>query len=133
MTGAPNGYDITGIATFSGWRDGGRDNQEYAVLIATAGDPTMFNPLASVEFNPAGFGNPSDTAVFLANGGILAQNVVGIRFSFAGTENGYVGYREFDLFGQASPVIPEPATAVLALLGAAGLMLMVRRKRAAAA
>ena len=119
---APLGYNITGINTYAGWRDNGRDNQDYQVLFSTISNPLDFNLLAIVSFDPGNFGSPSDTAVFLTDnsaGGVLASNVAALRFTFPTTENGYVGYREIDVFGHA---VPEPVGfttwSMLAIIGA---------------
>jgi len=128
---SPLGYDITGVDTYTGWRDPGRDAQDYTVLFSTVSDPDFFLPLDVVSYNPGGAPSPSDTAVYLteASGGVLASNVSRIRFAFFSTENGYVGYRELDVFGARS-VIPEPgAVLIWSLLVGLGAVLAWRRRR----
>jgi hypothetical protein len=48
--------------------------------------------------------------------GILAEQVVSLRFIFNGIENGGTAYREFQVLGAPSPV-PLPATGWLLLSG----------------
>lgn len=131
LSAAPFGYAITGIDTYSGWRDGGRDAQDYLVSLSYVDNPSLFEFFDIVNDNPGGL-NPSDLAVFLTSqsGGPLATGVAGIRFSFpGGQENGWVGYREIDVHGFAmQDVIPEPCTAALVLIGLGAL---VRRRRRA--
>jgi len=120
------GYDITNIDVYSGWRDPGRDAQAYQVLYSMVSDPTTFYPLATVDYNPAGAPSPSDVATLLAmsDGSPMVSQVAALRFLFPVTENGYVGYREIDVFGYG--LIPEPTSLSLLALGALGLL---RRRR----
>lgn len=128
LTAAPFGYIIDSIDTFCGWRDAGRDAQDYAVFLSYVDNPGLYEFFDIVSYNPSGAQNPSDTAVSVtsASGGPLATGVAGIRFLFNGQENGYVGYREFDVHGYP---VPEPCTAALVLLGLGAL---ARRRRRAA-
>ena len=122
------GYTITGINTYTGWRDHGRDGQAYDVLYSTVGAPSTFLLLATVGYNPSTGGDPSDTAVFLTDTtGTLATSVAKIKFSFPSTENGYVGYRELDVFGFTQ--VPEPSTLMLLSLGLAGTAWGYRRMK----
>ena len=126
LLAAPGGYSITGINTFSGWNDTGRDEQDFTVQVAYVGALSTFVGIGDVVFNLAG-GNPSNIFSQLTNplGGPMATNVGAIRFVFGSAENGYIGYREIDVLG--IPTIPEPATATLGLLALGGLMLRRRR------
>ncbi|MBC7773706.1 MAG: PEP-CTERM sorting domain-containing protein [Pyrinomonadaceae bacterium] len=125
LSSAPLGYDITEIAAFTGWQDGGRTDQDYIVLLSFVDDPGSFFPIANIDANTG----DNSLKVSLANGGaVMASGVHSVRFQFLGQENGHVGYRELDVIGTAT-VVPEPASA---LLGAMGMgLLALRRKRIA--
>jgi hypothetical protein len=129
LTASPQGYVITGIDTYGGWNDSGRDQQAYTVAFSTVANPSVFVDYTSVNFNPAAAGDPSATRVQITDtAGVLANNVAAVRFTFdqpAAPENGYTGYTELDVFGRA---VPEPTVLGLIGVGAAGLL--VRRRRA---
>ena len=120
------GYDITQIDSYTGWQDGGRDDQLYTVMVATIDDPDSFIPLVTTQLH----GTLGNTALSLVDigGGPLATDVAKLKFYFPSTENGYVGYREFDVFGAA--VVPEPSTFILMAISAvAGLGVLGWRRR----
>lgn len=123
------GYSISAINTYSGWRDPGRDNQDYTVSFATVDAPTTFTQVAAVSYNPGNIGTPADTFVsIIDSSGYLGTRVSAIRFNFAQTENGYVGYRELDVMGTAVASVPEPATALMSVMGLA-IVGLRRRKQ----
>ena len=93
----PNGYTISSINTYSGWRDAGRDNQDYTVSVATVDDPGVFIPLTTVGF---GVGSGSSEVTIAASS---ATRIGEVRFDFGAQENGYVGYRELDVIGSPTP------------------------------
>ena len=112
----PSLSNITEIETFSGWRDAGRSQQDY--IVSTSTDGATFTPLDTVHSGNAST-NPADVAVDLQDSsGTLASGVKAIRFDFPSTQNGFVGYREIDVFGTAA--VPEPST----WLAAGGLVLL---------
>jgi hypothetical protein len=129
LAASPLGYLITGINTYGGWNDSGRDQQLYTVAFSTVANPGVFVDYTSVNFNPAAAGDPSATRVQITDTtGVLANNVAAIRLTFdqpGAPENGYTGYTEVDVFGRA---VPEPTALGLIGLGAAGLL--ARRRRA---
>lgn len=132
LSGAPDGFNIDAIETYTGWRDGGRDAQAYSVQVAFADDLNTFFGVTTAAFNPPAT-NPSDTMVSLIGfgGDPIATNVGAIRFVFDTTENGFVGYRELDVFGSASApsvTVPEPATTALTLLALTGMIRRPRRR-----
>jgi len=123
---------IQSITILGGWQDGGRDEQSFSILYATAAAPTTFLPLTTVDYNPTdstpvatttgGNTHPTLTKVTITDTtGILAANVSKIRFDFNTTENGYSGYSEIDV-----QAVPEPSSFAL-LLG--GVALAARRRR----
>ncbi len=93
LTGATNGYNLTGITVCGGWKDGGRDQQAYTVYYATVANPSNFVQLATVNYLPSDAANePSATRVTLSPAnGALATNAAALKFSFASpaSENGY--------------------------------------------
>ncbi len=113
------GYDITGVNVYSGWRDGGRDRQDYTARYATVADPGNFVDIASIAgFNPSP--SASGESLITDDTGLIASGVGEIQLFFPGQENGYSGYREIDVLGSAvaGPAVPEPASiAIWSLLG----------------
>ncbi len=109
LPAAVNGYDITNIMTACGWNDQGRDQQSYTVSYATAANPTYFQVLAVVSYNPT---NPAGYSMSRATltpiSGVLARNVVALQFdmSWPGGENGFSGYSEMAAYG--SPSVSAP-------------------------
>jgi hypothetical protein len=104
---APNGYDLTNITVFGGWQDGGRDEQKYQILYATASAPASFVPLVTADYNPTDPGNrPSvSRTTLIPAAGVLAHNVVAVKLNFdvsPAPENGWEGYSEFVVQGSPS-------------------------------
>ena len=128
------GYTIDAINSFSGWRDTGRVEQDYSVAFAFASNPTNFiNQFTVASTAPTA----NDMAVSTSHPGtVLGSNVAAIRFTFTGVQNGYVGYRELDVFGSAAaaPIapsdVPEPASLALFGLGAVAMTALRRRRSA---
>ena len=125
-------YDLTEIVVYGGWIDGGRDQQNAEVLVSV--DGVTFVSLGSTSGN---LGTPSTTAgarplshrnSFVdAGAGVLAFDIQFVRVDFGGVENGWTGYAEIDVFGNAAAAIPTPAAlpAGLALIALAA----ARRRR----
>lgn len=118
------GYTVSEFRIYSGWQDTGRSRQDFTLLFATAANPALFTPLITYH----GTANTLDelTVVKDSLGGTI-PNVVAVQFQTGNdVQNGYVGYREFDLVG--SPTVPEPTS--LSLLGLGAAAILVRRRRA---
>jgi hypothetical protein len=118
------GYDVTSIAGYGGWGDGGRDNQIYSIFFSQVGS-AAFTYLGGVNDRPGAPGAPSAISALFNNVGLTGVDAIRIDF-LDGQDNGFAGYGEFDVNGTAT--VPEPSTAV-ALLGGVGLLLGLRRGR----
>ena len=102
-----NGFDLTNIIVYGGWKDNGRDQEAYTVSYSTAANPSQFVTLTSVNYNPSvPSGTASATRVSIADAGgsALASNVVSVKFDFTNPtcENGYCGYAAIEMYGTAS-------------------------------
>lgn len=120
------GFNITGIDVYAGWRDSGRDNIDVAIQFSTIANPLVFNPYTTVSFSAGSGGGAS--SLITDTSGLLGTGIAAVRFVFGNQENGYVGYRELDVHGVGISV-PEPAS--LAALTLGGLALLGRRRRTA--
>ncbi|HEX8310240.1 MAG TPA: PEP-CTERM sorting domain-containing protein [Chthoniobacteraceae bacterium] len=123
------GYNLSEINIYTGWNDNGRDNPEYNLLYSTISAPDTFLQLASVNYTdgpgnvPASIkSSVTDTTSF------VAQGVKSVRFEFPRQENDWVAYRELDVIGVAA--VPEPTSAMMLGIGTAGLIGMIRRRKA---
>ena len=93
----PLGYDISSLAVYSAWRDGGRDNIDVTIQYSTVAAPGTFtNFVGAISFAPAVAGAQ---ATVTSPTGFLQTGVAAVRFVFGNQENGYVGYRELDVTG----------------------------------
>lgn len=113
LPASSNGWDITGITTYGGWSDVGRNNQGYDVYFATIATPayTFFDELTTYS-PPITVAEPNATRVIWTpgNGVPFAQNVVGIEFVFTETVfNAWEGYNEIQVFGTNSTAASVPA------------------------
>jgi hypothetical protein len=122
----PNGlgYTVSEFRSYSGWQDTGRARQDFILTYSTVAAPTTFFPL--IEFH--GTANTQNELTVVKDSlGATIPGVYAIQFQTpANVQNGYVGWREFDLIGTAT--VPEPAS--LGLLGAGALSVLARRRRA---
>jgi hypothetical protein len=106
------GVTVNEIVTYGGWQDGGRDQQHYTVYYSTVASPTNFIALTSVSYDPTVSGNsvpsnlPIENKVTIASstGAPLAVNVAALEFDFTNPsgENGWSGYSELAVYGQAA-------------------------------
>lgn len=119
LPAAANGYNLTNITVYGGWANNGRDAQGYTVLYSTAANPTSFNYLTTVNYNPS---VPNNTAsanqeiINDASGGVIAANVAALEFDFTvpNVENGYVGYSAITVGGAAAASVVAPVVSITA-------------------
>ena len=103
--------------TAGGWNDGGRDQQSYTVSYATAANPTYFQPLAVVSYNPTNpVGYSMSRATLTPVSGPLAKNVVALQFdmTWPAGENGFSGYSEIAAYGSPSATAQTAAPLITA-------------------
>jgi len=119
------GYSVSEFRAYSGWQDTGRSRQDFTLTYSSVLAPTTFLPLITFH----GTANTLDELTVVKDSlGAMIPGVYAIQFQTAGdVQNGYVGWREFDLIGTPTAV-PEPTS--LGLLGLATLSLLPRRRRA---
>jgi len=134
LTGAPAGYDITQIDSFSGWSYL-RASQLHNIYVSTVGDAGFTQLLSGLggTFGNSFGSTQSDVGLKLSvtrADGLIAGGVDAIRFEMLpGGVGGHV-YREIDVFGTPT-VIPEPSTFLIWSLGLLGFVFFSRRKRPA--
>lgn len=108
-----NGYSLTNITVYGGWKDNGRDQQAYTVYYSTIGNPASFNLLARINYNPAvPAATASATQVIISDsaGGAIASNVAAVEFDFTSpaSENGYCGYAAITIQGSLADAPTGP-------------------------
>ena len=111
---APDGYAISAIRTFAGWKGGGSQtlaNQKYSIEYRSVGSGT-WSPLETVDYSPFSTlsNTPANTRVVVsAPTGHLVSNVAALRFNFqapsrsGGANNGTL-LQEIDIVGFAVDV-----------------------------
>jgi len=113
-----NGYNITNITVFGGWKDNGRDQQAYTLSYVTAANPNTFTTLTSVNYNPpVPLNIASSTRVTVADsaGVVIISNAIAIKFDFTtpASENGYCGYAAITVQGAtANPPSGPPQVSI---------------------
>jgi len=124
------GYDLTSIATYTGWNSSGNIDQDYEVFVSLVGDAS-FTSLGSFSLDstiaPA---SEASTRIVLTNdvGGAFATGVDALRFDFPNLANNLTGvYREIDVFGSAT--VPEPSSFALVALSLVSMVSLRKRNR----
>ncbi len=113
LPASTNGYNLTNITVYSGWKDSGRDAQAYTIYFSTVVNPTVFNVLTPVNYNPSvpgGLATANRVVVADVGGGVIAANVVALKFDFTSpsSENGYTGYGAISVQGAAATNVTAP-------------------------
>ena len=125
LSGAGNGYNLTNITVYGGWKDNTRDQQAYTVSYSTVSAPTNFISLTGVSFTPVntdfnpqhptspGYTRTATRVTFTPASGMLATNVAAVMFDFTtpASENGYVGYSQIAVFAAGVPAAPTGLSA----------------------
>ena len=92
MAACPAGFNVTAIDTYTGWDNGGRDDQRYTVSFRKVGSG-IFSDTVTVNYG----GLSSQTHVSIT--GLALKGVDAVRFTFPAQENNGVGYKELDVIG----------------------------------
>jgi hypothetical protein len=120
LSGSASGYNLSGIVSYAGWADAGRDQQAYTASYSTVASPSTFTTIGVANYNPTGISGPSaDRVTFSsATASPIATNVASVKFNFTSPagENGYSGYAEFQIFGSAA-VVPRPTITSVSAVG----------------
>ena len=110
LRGSANGYNLTNITVYGGWRDAGRDQQGFTVYYSTVAAPSTFISLGSVYYNPTNAaGLACATRVILTStSGVLVTSVAAVKFDFTTptTPNGWSGYAQIQVFGTPTGTPP---------------------------
>ena len=134
--GSSTGYSITKVISYAGWQSNNTyfSNQVYNLKVKTVSDPT-FVTVASVSFTPDANGADSSLVTLTPGTGLttIATGVTAVQFVFGSlpAHSDGVVYQELEVYGSPTgAAAPEPASLAMFGFGAAGLLL-VRRRRAA--
>jgi hypothetical protein len=119
LPSSPKGFNLTNITVFGGWANNGRDQLGFTVLYSTVANPTNFNYLTTVNYNPSVPANTASANQAIINdslGGVIAANVAAIAFvfDFPGVENGYTGYSAITVGGTPAGSVISPTVAITA-------------------
>ena len=107
LPSSANGYDLTNLTVYGGWKDNGRDQQAYTVYYSTVANPASFILLTSINFNPsvpANTASATEVAITDPAADVIVSNVAAVKFDFTtpSSENGYCGYAAITLHGSPS-------------------------------
>ncbi len=113
LPASAHGYNLTNITVFGGWANNGRDQLGFTVLYSTVANPTVFNYLTTVNYNPSVPGNTASANQAIINdslGGVIAANVAAVEFvfNFPGVENGYTGCSAITVGGTPANSVASP-------------------------
>ncbi len=134
LTGSTNGYNLTNITVYGGWKDNGRDQQAYTIYYSTVLNPATFINLTGVSYIPSvSVANVADASrvAITSSTGVLATNVADVMFDFTtpggstAQPNGYEGYAQVAIFGTASISPAVPAVLIAALLTPGSLIMNI--------
>lgn len=84
--------------TSGGWNEDGCDQQAYTGMYSTLQNPTVFLPIAMVNYNPSNpVGYSRIRTILTPVTGALATNVMSLKFdmNYPRGENGYSGCQVF--------------------------------------
>jgi hypothetical protein len=117
LPSSPNGFNLTNITVYSGWANNGRDAQGYTLLYSTVENPTSFQFLTTVNYNPSVPGNTASANQVVINdaaGGVIAANVAAVEFDFSNpqVENGYCGYAAITVGGTPAASVVSPVVSI---------------------
>ncbi|MDD2601004.1 MAG: autotransporter-associated beta strand repeat-containing protein [Kiritimatiellae bacterium] len=93
-TYCPAGFTVTEVNTYTGWKDLGRVNQKYTVSFRKVG-ASVFSDAVAVDY----IGTNTQTCVKITE--LNLAGVDAVRFVFPEQQNSGVGYKEFDVIGEA--------------------------------
>jgi len=124
--GANNlGFDIATIQSIADWESVGFGNQAWTLAVQLAAGGAFVN-VATVNYQPLGLASAGATKVTLDSLNITGIQALRLTANSVngGANAGAFIWRELDVFGTAK--VPEPSTALLAVLGSLALL---RRRR----
>jgi len=102
------GFDITSVQSIAAWNGAGFGNQAWTLAVQLVGS-SSFVDVATVNYQPLAGSAPGATKVTLTNlniTGIQALKITTISVN-GGSNGGSFVWRELDVFGNETPVIPD--------------------------